>query len=354
MRRQEPTLEQKVSFLRLSASYPQTTRRVEAVETHMSWIFLTDDHAYKLKKPVHYPFLDFSTVEARHQDCREEVRLNRRLAPEVYLGTVPLGFTAGGKIQLEDGTKPVDWLVKMRRLPADRMLDQLIRAGTLQRNEVHEAALRLAKFYRACPAVDISGADNRKHFEREVRESRRELLEPSHGVSVSLVETLAKDLLAFLDCESEVLDDRVRDHRIVEGHGDLRPEHICLTAEPAVIDCLEFNRAFRIVDPVDELCFLSMECEFLGAPQVGPWFLDVYGEVSGDHPSPRLQAFYKGYRAFLRARLSIWHLADPDVQTPSKWRSKTQQYLALATNYAGRMATATVSDKDDAGGTEAL
>ena len=324
----------KVAFLRRPDSYPEHPKSVEAIETHMSWVFLTDRHAYKLKKPVRYAFLDFSTLDARRHDCQEEVRLNRRLAGDVYLGTVPLMRHPGGALSLVGSGTIEDWLVKMRRLPRDRMLDQVLRTGPVEDAEIEPVAKILAAFYRSSEPIEITAAAYRDRFRSDIQANLDSLCEPRFGLRADLVARASEAQLRLVEKRPELLDQRVDRGRIIEAHGDLRPEHICLCAPPVIIDCLEFNRAFRILDPVDELCFLAMECELLGAPVVGRRAFEVYRAVTGDDPAPALIAFYKCYRACLRAKLAVWHIADPETNHPTKWTARAHDYLNLANGYA--------------------
>jgi aminoglycoside phosphotransferase family enzyme len=331
-------LEAKVGFLGRPDAYPEATSRVEAVETHMSWVFLTDAHAYKLKKPVRYPYLDFSTPEARRLDCEQEVRLNRRLARDVYLGVLPLVVDAAGRLRLGGEGETVDWLVQMRRLPADRMLDQLLRGGTVTQAEIGQLAQLFARFYAAAPVEALAPEAYRQTLATRIEDNLRELISPEFGLDPELPQRIARIQLGFLHGHAELFDRRVREGRIVEGHGDLRPEHVCLLAEPVVIDCLEFNREFRILDPVDELGYLALECERLQAPRVGRWLLDGYGEASGDVPPDALIHFYQSCRASLRAKLALWHLRDDGRHPPGRWRSTAGEYLELAQRHADSAA----------------
>lgn len=328
------SLEAKLGFLGRPDAYPEAPSRVDAVETHMSWVFLTDSHAYKLKKPVRYDYLDFSTVEARRLDCEAEVRLNRRLAAEVYLGVVPLVLDAAGRLSLGGAGETVDWLVRMRRLPADRMLDHLIRNGTVKQPEISELARRLARFYAALPAEPLAPAAYRQALAGRIEDNLRELGSPEFGLPRDLPAGLARFQLRFLQGHADVFDQRVQAGRIVEGHGDLRPEHVCLLAAPVVIDCLEFNREFRILDPADELAYLALECERLQAPHVARWLLEGYGEASGDAPPEALLHFYQSCRAVLRAKLALWHLRDDGRHLPGKWIATAKEYLELALRHA--------------------
>lgn len=328
------SLEAKLGLLGRPDAYPEAASRVEAVETHMSWVFLTDTHAYKLKKPVRYDYLDFSTVEARRLDCEAEVRLNRRLAAEVYLGVVPLVLDAAGRLSLGRAGEVVDWLVRMRRLPAERMLDHLLRSGAVEQAEISQLARRLARFYAALPAEPLAPEAYRQSLAGRIEDNLHELSSPEFGLPQELPAGLARFQLHFLQRHAGLFDQRVQAGRIVEGHGDLRPEHVCLLPEPVVIDCLEFNREFRILDPADELGYLALECERLHAPQVAHWLLEGYGEASGDTPPAALLHFYQSCRATLRAKLAFWHLRDDGRHPPGKWIATARDYLELAQRHA--------------------
>jgi len=328
------SLEAKLVFLGRPDAYPEAPSRVEAVETHMSWVFLTDTHAYKLKKPVRYDYLDFSTVEARRLDCEAEVRLNRRLAAEVYLGVVPLVLDAAGRLSLGGAGEAVDWLVRMLRLPADRMLDHLLRNGAVKQPEISQLARRLARFYAALPTEPLAPEVYRQSLAGRIEDNLRELGSPEFGLPPEVPAELARFQLHFLQRHAGLFDQRVQAGRIVEGHGDLRPEHVCLLAEPVVIDCLEFKREFRILDPADELGYLALECERLHAPQVGRRLLEAYREASGDAPPEALIHFYQSCRAVLRAKLALWHLRDDGRHPPGKWRATAQEYLEWALRHA--------------------
>jgi aminoglycoside phosphotransferase family enzyme len=326
-------LDTKVAILRQTATYPDNPTSVDAIETHMSWVFLTTRFAYKLKKPVRYDFLDFSTLVARAKDCAEEVRLNRRLARDVYIGVVPLASVGGGKLAVEQPGEVVEWLVKMRRLPANRMLDYLIPRRSVNERDIRPAARMLATFYAQSLPANISKNQYATQFEQDVDRNLQALSEPGYGLNLDLVRAVHGEQLKLLRDVPSLLANRVLAGRIIEGHGDLRPEHICLEPEPVIIDCLEFNRQFRTVDPVDELAFLAMECERLGAPFVGQEFFRVYQQVTGDSPPDPVVTFYKTYRACLRARLAIWHTHELDRSQWTKWQDLTDAYLRLAAGY---------------------
>lgn len=332
----QPSIEEKVAFLRRPESYPGRPAAIEVIETHMSWVFLSEASVYKLKKPVRRAFLDFTTLESRRRNCEREVELNRRLARDVYLGIVPLTCPARGGFELGGEGTAVEWLVKMRRLPAHRMLDHAIRAGTVRREDLRKLTDCLARFYRRAERVATSVQAYRGRFLEGIEETRRELAEPHYGLPAPQVEHLAAAQTRFIVECGGMLDARALEDRIVDAHGDLRPEHVCLNAEPRIIDCLEFKRELRLLDPADELAFLAMECERLGAAALGGKILDQCLTAGGDRAPDALISFYKTYRACLRAKIAVWHIADHEIQGTEKWRERGLEYLALAEKHSCR------------------
>ena len=192
-------IEEKIAFLRQPDIYPDRPKRVEVIETHMSWVFLTENLVYKLKKPVRYDFLDFSTLEARQKDCEWEVSLNRRLAGQVYLGTVPLTIQGDGGLQLDGEGRVVDWLVQMRRLPADRMLDAAIREGTVDAEDVQKLSQVLADFYRFSHSLFISPAEYRRRFEEDIQSNLIELRDSRYALPKAQVDRLDGGTKAISD-----------------------------------------------------------------------------------------------------------------------------------------------------------
>ncbi|MFZ5931966.1 MAG: hypothetical protein ACOY15_12230 [Pseudomonadota bacterium] len=331
IRPQEISIEEKVRFLQHPAAYGQPgTAEVLVKETHMSWVFLTGARVYKLKKPVRYDFLDFSTLDARERNCREEVRLNRRLAENVYLGVLPLTLSSKGELAIGGEGPSVDWLVLMRRLPLDRMLDQAIERSTVSRAEIISVADRLSDFYGLAPPAELTPEAYVEQFIREQAQTRAVLTDRTFDLDGARIGKILGGIEDILFAQSELLKARVEGGRIIEGHGDLRPEHVCLNTPPVIIDCLEFNRGFRLVDPADELTFLGLECEHLGAGWIGPALLNRYTERLGDTPSARLIAFYRSHRACLRARLSLVHILEHDPRKPEHWLPLARHYLELA------------------------
>lgn len=313
-----PDLADKVEFLR-SRCGPGD----EAVETHFAWVFLTGDRALKLHKPVRRETMDYATLEARRAGSEAEVVLNRRLAPHVYLGTLPLTLESDGHLALHGRGEPVDWLVEMRRLDRRLMLDAALERGTVADTGIGRVAAMLASFYSsATPALT-----------RPQELARRLLLkvEANHAVLRALDTGRADRLAALQSAAIErlapELEWRVAQGCVVEAHGDLRPEHIYLGNPPAVIDCLEFDRDLRILDRAEELALLELECARIGHAETGRRLLDACLERLRDHPSHELLTLYRSHRAATRAKLYVWRADEPDGGTPEEWRARARQYL---------------------------
>jgi aminoglycoside phosphotransferase family enzyme len=326
---EESTLEDKVAFLRRPQSYAHSPSDVLTRETHMSWVFLAGNRVYKLKKPVHFPYLDFSTLDRREAACRAELALNRRLAPDVYLAVVPL--VAGPTGLHIGGAGPViDWLVVMRRLDERLMLEHLIQSKRIDPAQIDRVVATLTQFYRQAPRVFISSAVHRERWRQNLINNRRVLLDARLGLPAGLVRRIDQVQRRFLTWGAALLRGRVLNGHIVDGHGDLRPEHVWLGEPPKIIDCLEFNPGLRAVDPLDEFAYLGLECERLGSAWASERIRSRMAWAFHDGAPEPLFTFYRCQRATLRARLAIAHLLEPSPRAPEKWPKLACSYLRLA------------------------
>lgn len=320
-----PTLEDKVACLSEPAMHDGAP--VDARETQMAWVFLAGARVLKLKKPVRMDVLDYSSLDARARICAEEVRLNRRLAPDVYLGTARLTREAPGRLAIDGAGETVDWLVVMRRLPDERMLDRAIRTGTVTAADIEAVAALLTGFYRGLRPEPVDRAAHLARFASDLGYSRAFFAEHRFGDVSARAAVAVEHLADALHRLSPMLADRIAGGRIVEGHGDLRPEHVCLEHPPVIIDCLEFAPALRLVDPFEELCFLSMECAVLDARWIGTLLVERLSASLEDLPPQPLLAFHTAARATLRARQALAHLLAPSPRTPEKWLPLAGRYL---------------------------
>lgn len=327
--RPEISFEEKVAFLSDPRHLPGRVRCVEARETHMSWVFLTEDRVYKLKKPVRFPYLDFSTLERRAAACRAEHQLNRRLAPDVYLVVAPLTAAPSGLAVGGDGPV-IDWLVVMRRLASEQSLEAVLLTRRLQPVQAERITSTLREFYRHARPVLMPAERHLADWRRATDANKCVLCDPRFHLPVALIGRILRVQHRFLTKRAETLAARVRARRIVDAHGDLRPEHIWLTNPVTIIDCLEFDPRLRALDPLDEVAFLHLECERLGAAWAGERIRRHLAAVLGEDRASGLFLFYRSQRAMLRARLSIAHLLDAAPRTPEKWPRQARLYLRLA------------------------
>ena len=327
-------IEQQVhAFLSTPGAYADPTDRVEFRETHISRVYLTERFAYKVKKPVRFDFLDFSTPELRRQACEDELRLNRRLAPEVYRSVTPIRRENNGELKLGGRRGDVvDWVVVMRRLQDKHRLDQRLRRGEIRPAEVEAIADRIAHFHAGQAPVMIRSSQYIDRVRNHVVDNERALLEQGPPRWRSMIQRIHSAQRRFIRVFADDLSDRVCDGCIVDGHGDLRPEHVYLDDPPLIIDCVEFSAELRCNDVLDDLAFLLMECERLEADRLSQRIWSRYRETTGESADDRLVAFYKCYRACVRAKVAALRAAQ--TSSGGANREPGADCLQLAARYA--------------------
>lgn len=335
---QVASLADKVAFLTALPSV------VQVIETHMAYVFLTADQAFKLKKPVCFGYFDYRTVAARARACSEELRLNRALAGDVYLGTVPLVLTKAG-LGVGGCGLIVDWLIQMRRLPAQRMLDRLITSKTASplQAEIAGVLTYLARFYRQQQKTAPPTGLYLRHLHREQAINLENLHQTAQVLPDIPLVSVTNDLQHRIDEMAAEISAREAAGLVVEGHGDLRPEHVCLTDPPIIFDRVETALELRIIDVFDEVGYLAAECVLLGRPDLGHWLIQGLTNEGFAPPSAKLQVTYAMFRLVTRARLALVHLRDPSPATPEKWPVRAGQYLTEAIRLSGQVPGCTGS-----------
>jgi aminoglycoside phosphotransferase family enzyme len=285
---------------------------------------------WKLKKPVLLHHLDLRSLAAREHFCREELRLNRELAGEVYRGVDPLVRRREGSLAIGGEGTVVDWLVQMDRLPSDQMLDRRLSAGpALQLPEIERVSRRMIDFYRGSRPED-AGAHYVERWIGMARTNAAHLGEMREVLGGKLDVRLPEKAIAMLETHREEIIDRGRRYMLIEGHGDLRPEHVCLGNPPVIFDRVEFDPGVRLVDPFEEFNYLGLECAMAGAAWIRAVLLISLSQAGIAPPSPALLAAYGVNRCLTRARLAVDHLRDPEVRTPEKWPAQARTYLIAA------------------------
>ena len=325
-------------FLLSPGAYSDRPSCVESKETHISWVYLTDRHVYKRKKPVSFEFLDFSTLQQRKYFCEQEIMLNRRFSPDVYLGVVPISCDDAGEYRLGPGDNVVEWLVKMKRLDEHCTLENLIRDGRLTEEHSRQLSTRLIEFYSSQAPAMLRSSEFAIQLRQHVDANRDDLL-MALPTAKDVIQYASNSQLRCLTLEADYFVQRVADGRVVDGHGDLRPEHIYFGRNrPSIIDCVEFHREYRLNDVVDELAFLAMECDRLGDQELGNKLLAAYLNEGTDNPRPFLAEFYKCYRACVRAKIAALRAGQADKAEEGEWLQQSLAYLELARQYAKQVS----------------
>ena len=331
----EPAIAEKIAFLRDPQHYPDRPERVEVIETHFAWVFLAGRHAYKMKKPMRQARMDHRTLARRRRGCLDEVRLNRRLAPSVYLGVVPLSRTRNEGLRIGRGRHVVEWLVKMRRLSAVHMLDRVIAQGTVRARDLEALVAALAAFFRSARRRPMTSRVYLGRVRARIQQNARELRAADLRLNRRRVDAVVRVQREFLARAADAV--AARASALVEGHGDLRPEHVCLESPPCVIDGLEFDPDLRRLDPAEEMAFLALECARLGAPGLAEDLLQRYRAGLPDRVPAALIHFYMSRLAATRAQIAAWHVRDPQFPRRRPWIARAHSYLADALRY-GRLA----------------
>ncbi len=320
--------------------YPDRADSVELRQTHISYVLLAGDYVYKVKKPVRFTFLDYSSLEKRRHFCHEEIRLNRRLAATVYLDVLAI-VGDGERFGLRDSPRQeetiCEYAVKMRRLPEEYFLDRLIQEGKARKEDFDRIAAILADFY-ATAATDRASLYGSPEMIRLNLETNVAELAPCVGETLTLDEFKhVQDYhLSFLTENRAIFETRARDGRVREGHGDLRAEHICLEKNPVIFDCIEFSEEFRYCDAASEIAFLSMDLDYLGVPTLSNYFVTSFQNLTKDPGLSRLLPLYKAYRACVRGKVETLKSREPEVPEKEQREAKgrARRYFHLAYCYA--------------------
>lgn len=335
------------SLLKPSA-YPEPAQNVRLIQTHVSWIFLAGEFAYKIKKPVNFGFLDFSTLDRRRFYCQEELRLNRRLCPDIYLDLVKVCETPDGAAFHGEG--PIlDYAVKMIRLPEERMADRLLAEGSLSEADVKNIAATVAAFHRQAQTsgeIDNYGslATIRRNWEENFQQAGQ-----FTGITLTLqdLDIIREWIERFMSANDSMFRQRLAGGFIRECDGDLHLENICLAERVYIFDCIEFNRRFSCSDTAADIAFLLMDLEFHGRRDLARLFLEEYIAASGDGGVSPLVDFYSVYRAFIRGKVESFRLRDTGIPPEEKEaaKKKAMSYFRLARGYIlrGRLPPALVA-----------
>jgi len=322
--------------------HPHPATGVEQRETHISRVFLAGDFAYKIKKPISLEFLDFSTLEKRYTSCLQEVSLNRRLAPDVYMGLVPISYDRGQYRLGKPGT-PVEFAVHMHRLPEDRSMLHLMHLKQIDETDIKRLAARLFDFYQQAPSGSHINEFGSVDLIRLNCEENFLQIEEFGGdrVDKHLLDIIASTTHACLDHHADLFQTRIDNGHIRDCHGDLRCGHIYFERGIQIIDCIEFNDRFRFSDSACDLAFLIMDMEYEGFPDIANSLVDGLAQSSGDSRLYVVLDFYKCYRAMVKSKVCYISIrgTDRNDYLPKKLQREADKYLNLAYLYAVRFSS---------------
>jgi aminoglycoside phosphotransferase family enzyme/predicted kinase len=334
-----------LSVLKDPEFYPHPVTAIKVEETHISTVFLTGDYVYKIKKPVDFGFLDYTTLEKRHRYCKQEVLLNNRLSENVYLDVVsiteePTGYTLNGS------GVPVEYAVKMRQLPKDRTMLQLLRQGEFNLKMLRDLVQMLVRFYQKTdrgPEIDAMGSKELiwVNIEEDFVQTNPFVLTVLDKVKFS---DLHQQVRTFLNSQAELFERRIKSGFIRDCHGDLRLGHIYFTDSISIIDCIEFNKRFRYGDVASDLAFLAMDLDYNGFADIGQKLLAEYARLAEDPEIFLLADFYKCYRAHVRCKVECLRYGAGDLSGREAQRAKerAQSYFELAWRYADTLSRRTI------------
>ncbi len=319
--------------------YPDNPERVSLIQTHISAVFLTGEHAYKIKKPVNFGFLDFTTLEKRKYYCGREIVLNRRLSPEIYLGVVEIRCSAG-QISLGEGPgEIVEYAVLMKQLPPDCTMDRRLARGEITPERVDRLAAKIARFHAHAetgPAISRYGEIEtvRGNVEENFTQTEKYV---GPVLPPETLHEIREENRRFMDRRLDLFSQRrVREGKIRDCHGDLHLRHVCLNEEILIFDCIEFNDRFRFSDVASDFAFLLMDLDYHREPLVSADLASRYLRISRDWSLFLLLHFYKSYRAYVRGKVTCFRLDDPAISAAEKSRASedARRYFELSRHYA--------------------
>jgi aminoglycoside phosphotransferase family enzyme len=317
-------------------TYPEKTHKIELIQTHISFVFLTEENVYKIKKPVNFGFLDFSTLANRKAYCEKELQLNRRLCPEIYLDVVPI--SKSNTIRINGEGEIIEYALKMRRLPQERIMTQLLQENKIKRETIDQLASVVAQFHSSAETnaeiTEIGGIKAVKfNWEENFNQTTKYITQTLTKVDYDLIQSKVN---GFQEKNTAILKGRMRSNRIRDCHGDLHSGNIFVTDKICIFDAIEFNDRFQYSDVAADVAFLAMDLDYQQRSDLAEYFIERYIQYSEDTRLSLLLPFYKCYRAYVRGKVLSFRLDDPNINTEEKEAAtkEASAYFNLAVQYA--------------------
>jgi len=329
-----PPLPELVQALLDPKAYPDTPQGIELVQTQMSFVFLTDNYVFKVKKPVNLGYLDYTTLDKRRFYCQREVELNRRLCPNAYLGVVPI-IRDKGDIFIGAQGEGIEYAVKMCRLPQESMMDVLLGKNQVSSEMVGGVAEKLVEFHQKAETnASISafgGLDTvTQNTEENFTQTEKYI---GNTISQGNYQHIKDYTNRFIRQNASLFQRRIVAGKIRDCHGDLHAAHICFSNGICIYDCIEFNDRFRYCDVASEIAFLAMDLDHYGRAELSRSFVNAYVDGSQDRELLELLNFYKCYRACVRGKVESFKLDDPYISEKARVLATARRYFELAESY---------------------
>jgi len=316
-------------------AYSHKISKISRIDTHISWIFLTGKFVYKIKRPVKFTFLDFSSLENRKFFCQEEIRLNSRLSPEIYLEVVPV-YEQNNSLNFRNQGKIVDYAVKLKQLPSEKKMDLLLRKKKVTKKHIETLAEIISKFHSKVDVIKDTKYGNPEIVKAQINDLNtvKETIDKELSLGHK-VDNILQKCDAFIDKNSDLFRQRQLAGRIKDCHGDLHSANIFLADKIYVFDCIEFNNGVRFIDTASEIAFMAMDLDYFKQKKLSKAFVESYVSKTGDSDLLKLLDLYKSYRANVRAKVASLELLHPVSEAQRKSALKRiANYLELAESYA--------------------
>lgn len=330
--------EEIIEFMDNAVNYPEKTNSVERKQTHISNVFLTDNFVYKIKKPVNFGFLNFEDLEKRKFYCNEEVRLNKRLCPEIYLGVVPITKTENG-LEIEGDGEAVEYAVKMKRMPEEAIMKKRLENDEIEYQDIKRISKKLSCFYQnAERSEEINSYGSIENIKNATDENFEQTKKYVGDIfNPEKYEFIKNATNRFYEDKQGLFEQRIKRGRIVAYHGDLHSGNIFVDGKNiCIFDCIEFNKPFRFGDIAGDIGFLAMDLEFMDKCYLSKYLIKEYVDLTNDYNIYTILDFYKCYRAYVRAKISAFMQDDENIakERKNELREDARKYFELAYRYA--------------------
>lgn len=317
--------------------FPEISHQKNLVETHISWVILCDDFVYKIKKPIRYSFLDFSTITLRKYFCEREMELNQRLSQNIYLAVLPVSFCNEEYFLGQEKGRVIDYAVKMRKLDPTKQMDILLANDKVRQKDIENLAKCISTFHKRTKVIYSKNVLNLKNEFNELEKQKKFLIKNINKEVGDLIDRALENSNKFLEINTELLEKRLASGFFRDCHGDLHTRNIFLLPQPQPFDCIEFNDDFRQIDVLNEVAFLCMDLDAANRRDFSNLFIKKYNtqfpSIRNDSER-RLFNYYKNYRANVRAKVnSLRASGSPDKFYSANALKETEKYLKLMDSY---------------------